>query len=180
MTDEELLAAAGRDPEAFAALYRRHAPGLLAWCAHRAGGDRELAADLVAETFAAALEGCDRFQPDRGTAAAWLYGIARHQVAQAARRGAVERRALRRLGIDRPAIDDADLERVLGREPAVGAALSDLPSDQRAAVVARVVDDHDYDRIAADTASTPVAVRQRVSRGLAALRRTFTATERGH
>ena len=180
MTDEELLVAAATDPAAFAALYRRHAPGLLAWCARRAGGDRELAADLVAETFAAALEGCGRYRPERGPAAAWLYGIARNQASQAARRGAVERRALARLGIERPAIEDAEFERALARDPAVGAALGELPSDQRAAVFARVVDDHDYDRIAADTASTPAAVRQRVSRGLAALRRSFTAAERGH
>ena len=35
-------------------------------------GDAELAADLTAETFAAALEGRRRFAPERGPAAGWL------------------------------------------------------------------------------------------------------------
>jgi RNA polymerase sigma factor (sigma-70 family) len=171
-TDEELLAAADRDPEAFAALYRRHAAPLLRWAVRRTG-DREKAADLVAETFAAALEGCHRFDPRRGTAAAWLYGIARHQVAQLARRGAVEAAARRRLGMSRPALDDADLEKVLSTP--IDGALAHLPPDQRDAIQARVVDELDYDEIAATSATTEAAARQRVSRGLATLRRRLSS-----
>ncbi len=173
MTDEELLCAADADPEAFAALYRRHAPALLAWAVRRTG-DRERAADLVAETFAAALEGCHRFDPRRGSAAGWLYGIAKHQAARAAERGAVERSARRRLRIARPALDDEELERVVASAsaaPDVAVALDDLPSDQRAAVHARVVEEREYAEIAARDGTTEAAARQRVSRGLAALRR---------
>jgi Sigma-70 region 2 len=43
-------------------------------------GDPELDADLTAETFASALEGVDRFDPARGSAVNWLFGIARHQL----------------------------------------------------------------------------------------------------
>jgi RNA polymerase sigma-70 factor (ECF subfamily) len=175
-TDEELMAAADRDPDAFAALYRRHAPALLAWSARRTG-DRELAADLVAETFAAALEGCHRFRPERGPAVAWLFGIARHLAARAAARGAVESSARRRLGLTRPALDDAELERVLAA--ASGAELHDaldgLPGDQRDAVHARVVEEREYAEIAAASAASEAAVRQRVSRGLAALRRRLSS-----
>ena len=39
-------------------------------------GDPELAADLTAETFAAALVSVRRFDPARGPAVAWLLGIA--------------------------------------------------------------------------------------------------------
>ena len=60
--------------------------------------DAELAADLTAETFAAALDGAHRHRPDKGPAVAWLYGIARRKLAHAARKGAVEDRARRRLG----------------------------------------------------------------------------------
>ncbi len=38
-------------------------------------GDPEVAADFCAETFAAALDGVRRFDPERGPAVAWLYGI---------------------------------------------------------------------------------------------------------
>jgi DNA-directed RNA polymerase specialized sigma24 family protein len=46
----------------------------------RRTGDPELGADLTAETFASALEGVDRFDPARGSAVNWLFGIARHQL----------------------------------------------------------------------------------------------------
>src|SRR5918997_6420778 len=95
-TDEELLAAVAREPEAFAVFYGRHVRPLLGYFLRRTG-DAELAADLCAETFAAALDGLRRFDRERGPAVAWLYGIARHQLTQAARRGVVEDRARRRL-----------------------------------------------------------------------------------
>jgi Sigma-70 region 2 len=60
--DIELLAAAARDPAAFARFYRRHVHAVIAFF-HRRTGDAELAADLTAETFAAALEGCRRYAP---------------------------------------------------------------------------------------------------------------------
>lgn len=173
MTDEQLLSAADDDPDAFSAFYRRHAPGLLAWATRRVR-DREQAADLVAEVFAAALEGCHRFDPSRGTATAWLYGIARHQAARLAERGTVERSARRRLRIARPELDDDELERVVAAASVpfgIASALDGLPPEQRAAVEARVVDELGYDEIARRAATSEAAVRQRVSRGLGALRR---------
>src|SRR5918999_2592186 len=93
-TDEELLAAAGREPEAFAVLYGRHVRPLLGYFRRRTG-DAELAADLCAETFAAALAGARRFDPERGPAVAWLYGIARRLLTHAQQRGVVEEIARR-------------------------------------------------------------------------------------
>ena len=176
-TDEELLAASDRDPEAFAAFYRRHAPRLLAWSARRTG-NRDTAADLVAETFAAALEGCHRYRPDRGPAVGWLYGIAKHKAARLAERGGVEASARRRLGVARPELDDTELERVLEHAPEVTAALDELPEPQRAAVAARVVDERDYAEIAARSDTSEAVVRQRVSRGLASLRRRLEEADR--
>ena len=40
-------------------------------------------------------------------AAPWLFGIARNQLARYYRRGTIERRALRRLQLERPAVDEA-------------------------------------------------------------------------
>jgi RNA polymerase sigma-70 factor (ECF subfamily) len=51
-----LVAASNEDPAAFATLYRRHVRGLLAFF-RRQVGSAEVALDLTAETFAAALEG---------------------------------------------------------------------------------------------------------------------------
>jgi DNA-directed RNA polymerase specialized sigma24 family protein len=99
-SDEELLRAAGAEPEAFAVFYRRHVRALSAYFWRRTR-DAETTADLTAETFAAALDGCARFDPARGPAIGWLYGIAHRQLGTLARRGAVERRARRRLGMAR-------------------------------------------------------------------------------
>jgi len=168
--DDELLRAARTDAAAFAAFYRRHARPLAGFLLARTG-DAEVAADLTAETFAAALAGLHRFRPDRGDAAAWLYGIARHQLARWARHGRVDARARRRLGMERPALDDEALERVEGSAGVeVRAWLDDLPADQAAAVRARVLEDREYAEVAAATGTTAPAARQRVSRGLATLR----------
>ncbi len=67
--DDELLRSARSDPEAFALLYRRHVHALRGYF-YRRTGDAELAADLTAETFAAALDGAHRFDPERGPAVA--------------------------------------------------------------------------------------------------------------
>jgi RNA polymerase sigma factor (sigma-70 family) len=171
--DDDLLVAAADDPEAFAAFYRLHVRGVITYFRRRVG-NAELAADLTAETFAAALESRRRYAPERGAAAAWLYGIARRRLVTFHRRGHVERRARQRMGMARIELTDEMLERVEAVADAelaqVDVALAALPDDQRTAVHARVVEEHDYDEIAAAHAISEPAVRQRVSRGLAALR----------
>jgi RNA polymerase sigma factor (sigma-70 family) len=173
LTDEELLAR--RDEDAFACFYRRHAAPLLGYLVRRTG-DAELAADLTAETFAAALAGAHRFRPAKGSAVNWLYGIARHLLFRALERGQVERRARARFGIGPIALDDEALERIEAlasldvSTDRLHAALHAMPEDERDAVQARVLDERGYDEIAAAMAVSEPAVRQRVSRGLARLR----------
>jgi RNA polymerase sigma-70 factor (ECF subfamily) len=178
--EDALLVAAAADAEAFARFYRLHVRGVVAYFRRRVG-DAELAADLTAETFAAALEGRRRYAPERGPAAAWLYGIARRQLVTFHRRGHVERRARRRLGMARIELTDEMLERVEALADAelaqVDVALAALPDDQQAAVRARIVEDHDYDQIAAAQSISEPAARQRVSRGLAALRARMRSQE---
>jgi RNA polymerase sigma factor (sigma-70 family) len=168
MTDEELLAG---DPEAFAAFYRRHVAPLLGYFLRRTG-NAELAADLTAETFAAALDGLHRFDPARGPAVGWLYGIARRQLGRAARRGAVEDKARRRLGMAPLELTDEAVERIeaLAASDAATTALAGLPPDQREAVRARILDERDYADIARSTRTSEAVIRKRVSRGLAGLR----------
>ena len=109
LTDEELLAS--HELGSFAVFYRAHVDSLLGFFCRRTR-DPELAADLTAETFAAALAGRRRFRPEAGSATAWLYGIASKQLAYAQRRAAAERRARRRLGMERIELLDADIERI--------------------------------------------------------------------
>jgi RNA polymerase sigma-70 factor (ECF subfamily) len=159
------------DPEAFTAFYRAHerlVPGFFM----RRTGDPELAADLAAETFAAALVSVRRFDPARGPAVAWLLGIAANQFRKACEKGAVEDRARRRLGMPVIVLEDQALERIarLGADARVDALLAHLPADQASAVRARVIEERDYRAIAAELRCSTSVVRQRVSRGLATLR----------
>jgi DNA-directed RNA polymerase specialized sigma24 family protein len=78
-SDEELILAAREDPQAFRELYDRWAEPLLEYFVRRVL-DVEVAADLMAETFAAAFESRGSFCDVGRPGGAWLYGIARRTV----------------------------------------------------------------------------------------------------
>jgi RNA polymerase sigma factor (sigma-70 family) len=164
LTDAELLALTPGEPEAFAIFYRRHSRAVLAYVRRRAVPSD--VGDLVAEVFATALVHCRRYDPARGAAGAWLTGIAANLLADAARRGAVEARMCRRLGIRRPVLEETALEFDAGGQE----LLASLPDEQRVAVEARVLHDKGYEQIALEQSVSPQVVRKRVSRGLGALR----------
>jgi RNA polymerase sigma factor (sigma-70 family) len=167
-TDGELLVATTSDPEAFAVFYRRHVRGVLGFFRRRVAS-AEVALDLTAETFAAALEASPRYELRPEPARGWLYGIAWNKLHEAQRHGCAEDTVRRALGMDPIVLTDEGIERL---EAAAGAAsmLEVLPSDQRAAVQARVVDERSYEEIATELRCSESVVRQRVSRGVKAMR----------
>jgi RNA polymerase sigma-70 factor (ECF subfamily) len=170
IADAELLARG--DADSFAEFYGRHARRLAGYLM-RATGDAEAAADLTAETFAAALAGRGRFRPERAAPATWLYGIAAHKLSDWRRRGQAEDRARRRLRMERIELTEDDVRELerLGGEVTVVELLEELPHDQRAALQARLLDERGYGEIAGAEGVSEAAIRQRVSRGLASLRR---------
>jgi len=103
--DDELLRRTPKEPEAFGEFYARHETAILGFMLRRTG-DPELAADLSAETFAAALVSVRRYKPGPAPAAAWLYGIARNVLARSVKRRRVEDRG-------RPGRRDVDALAVL-------------------------------------------------------------------
>jgi RNA polymerase sigma factor (sigma-70 family) len=169
-SDDRPLAA--RDAASFERFYVGHVDGLLGFFARRTR-DAELAADLTAETFAAALASRARYRPEAGTAGAWLYGITLKKLADAQRRGYAEDRARRRLGMERIELTDADIARIerLAGDEWASLLVAGLAEDQRHAVVAHVVDERSYADIAGELHTSEAVVRKRVSRGLASMRR---------
>jgi RNA polymerase sigma-70 factor (ECF subfamily) len=167
--DEGLLAAARSEPAAFGAFYRRNEDRILRYFLARVG-DPEVAADLTAETFAAALSSAHRFRPRKEPAVAWLFGIARNNLAMSRRQGRVEARARRRLGMAPLVLTDESIERIAALDRTALALVDELPGDQREAVRARVIDERDYPEIAKDLRCSEAVVRKRVSRGLGRLR----------
>jgi DNA-directed RNA polymerase specialized sigma24 family protein len=113
-----------------------------------------------------------RYRPAAGTGGAWLFGIAAKKLADAQRRGCAERRARRRLGMERIELTDADIARIeaLGEQPVASALLESLAPEQRHAVRARVIENRSYAEIASGEHVSEAVVRKRVSRGLAAVR----------
>jgi RNA polymerase sigma-70 factor (ECF subfamily) len=176
VADSELLrrTIAG-EPEAFGVFYRRHESVLLVYFRRRTASP-ELAADLTAETFAAALASIRRFKADRGPAIGWLFGIAAHKLADSRRRGQVEDRARRKLEMEPLFLSDDDLERVEALADAAAAsevlarALAGLPDDQREAIERRVIAEQPYEELSSELRCSEAVVRKRVSRGLESMR----------
>ena len=145
-------------------------------CAAPAVGSTAL--DLTAETFAQAWLVRARFRDEAGgSAAPWIYGIARNVLLMSIRRGAVERRATQRLGLQEQLDRRQDVEDPIpdGRwADGADELLETLPADQREAVRLRVVEDMEYADVAHALGTTPAAARVRVHRGLTALKRHLT------
>lgn len=167
-TDEDLLLSS--TPDDFGCFYDRHVDVLVGWFARRTGNP-DVAADLTAETFAAALAARGRFRRGPTPAAGWLYGIAQHKLVDFYRRGSTDDRMCRKLGLSLPPLDDEDRELIdmLAHETAL-TLVETLPEDQREAVRAYVLDDASYDEIAAAAQTSEATIRKRVSRGLSNLR----------
>jgi RNA polymerase sigma factor (sigma-70 family) len=159
----------------FAELYARNSERVLRFFVRRVY-EPEAALDLTAETFAEAFIGRERF---RGSGdeefSAWLFGIARHQLSRYLRRGAAERRAIERLGIEVPALTPEEHARIeelaelAELRAAAGNGLAALPEAQRRALRLRVIDELPYPQVASELGISEPTARARVSRGLRAL-----------
>jgi RNA polymerase sigma-70 factor (ECF subfamily) len=171
-SDDELLGRTPKDPEAFGEFYARHETAVLGFMLRRTG-EPELAADLTAETFAAALVSVRRYRPGPAPAAAWLYGIARNVLLRSVKRRRVEDRARRKLHMPAIALTDELLDRIehLAGDERVEQMLAKLTPEQAQAIRAHVIAEEPYPAIAAELRCSESVVRQRVSRGLAVLRK---------
>jgi RNA polymerase sigma factor (sigma-70 family) len=173
-TDAELIVASGEDPAAFRELYDRWAQPLFTYFIRRVL-DPEIAADLLAETFATAYECRGRFRDIGRPGGAWLHGIAARKLARFFRRHKVEMRVAARLDLQRPELDaeslalmaeliDSDERHALVRE-----GLGRISEAERRAVELRVVHELSYEEVARQLRCSPAAARTRVHRGLAHL-----------
>ncbi|RKQ93976.1 RNA polymerase sigma-70 factor (ECF subfamily) [Solirubrobacter pauli] len=154
----------------FDELYLRYREPVLGYFARRVR-DPEVAADLMAETFARALVH-HRTNPS-GEPVAWLLVIARNLLVDSARRGQVEESARRKLHMEPLVLDDADLQRI--EEIAEAADLAEtvratLSATEYAALRGRVVDEESYAELALRMRCSEAVARKRVSRAIAHMR----------
>lgn len=78
--DVELLRRLAKgNHDAFLEFYRRHQGGLYRYAMHMSGSPQS-AADVVQETFLTLIRHAEKFDEERGTPAAFLFGIARNHL----------------------------------------------------------------------------------------------------
>ncbi len=177
-SDRELLDACRVGALSFEVFYRRHRESVLAFHAHRTT-DPELAADLMAETFAAALKAIhDPSSETPEHPLRWLFTIAHNKLIDSYRKGRVEDEARLLLALEPLTLEDADIDRINQLEQRTDVAMElarQLPADQFEAVRARILEDRSYSEIAGELECSEAVVRMRVSRGLKTLRSAMEA-----
>jgi RNA polymerase sigma factor (sigma-70 family) len=178
-TDAAVIERSLRDPDAFAALFDRHAAAIHRYAARRLG--TEAADDLMAETFTVAFQRRDRYDLAHSDAMPWLYGIATNLIRGHRRAEARRWRALARQAPALAAEPEAD--RVAARvsaqavRPQMLRALAGLPRRQRDVLLLYAWADLDYEAIARALGVPVGTVRSRLHRARGALRE---ATEEGN
>ncbi|MGN9841014.1 RNA polymerase sigma factor [Nonomuraea sp. H19] len=174
------------ESDRFAELFSRHGPGLKRYVIRRLGVDP--ADDIVAETFAQALQHLESYDLARGDERSWLYGIATNLIGQHRRREIALYRALSRTGADSvmEPFTDAVEQRVVAdaARRRLAGALAALSRKHRDTLLLVLWAELTYEE-AAQALGVPVGtVRSRINRARFALRRSLgglnpTAEEEG-
>jgi RNA polymerase sigma-70 factor (ECF subfamily) len=173
--DASVIMRSRHEPEAFSALFTRHAATIQRYVTRRLGPD--VADDVVADTFLLAFRQRDSYNPARADALPWLYGIATNLIGRHRRDEVRLYRALARTGADgvtapfTDQVDSAVTASMASRR--LAAALAKLPAAYRDPLLLFVWGDLSYEETAIALGVPKGTVRSRISRARARLRRTL-------
>ena len=179
--DDELLARRIRagDSDALGELYDRYASVALA-TALRVVADRQLAEDLVHDSFVAVWQKIDRFDAARGNLRSWLLTIVRNRGIDRLRAarpsmeiGVADEMSLLRSSAN-PTADDA-LRSVSGAQ--VREAITRLPDEQRRAIELAYFEGRTYREIATLTGVPQGTANGRLRLALSKLRETLRGAD---
>jgi RNA polymerase sigma factor (sigma-70 family) len=179
---DEQAAAVGAATE-FERLYRANVDAVTAYFARRTA-DPQLVADLTADTFVAVITGFESFDPRKGTARAWLFGIAGHVYASYCAAYNQQQTKLQRLA-GRRDLDPDQVEELLERIDAERAGrsllseLARLPERDRAVIDLVDIAGLRPKEAAAALGLTPGTVRMRLMRARSRLRQQSGRSARG-
>jgi RNA polymerase sigma-70 factor (ECF subfamily) len=135
-SDAILVRRALQEREAFAALYLRYLDEMGRFCFLRLH-DEDAARDATQQVFAQALAGLANYR-ETGQFRAWLYTIARHVLANQARRRHVTFTLDTALEAVDPGLTPEETATATFEQHALLAAVSRLPDDQRTAIQLRL------------------------------------------
>lgn len=159
--------------DAFRAWYDRTLPRVFGYLVARTGGDRELAEDLTAETYEAAIRQRHQFD-GRSTSSTWLCAIARHKLADHYRRVDREGRRAAALRIREVVLDpEAATWQAVDDRELIATALRAVPATQRIALALRVMDGLSVGEIARLVGRSEPATHALITRGRDAFRRAY-------
>jgi RNA polymerase sigma factor (sigma-70 family) len=167
------VASAGAAAE-FERLYRANVDAVMAYFARRSA-DPQVVADLTADTFVAVITHFGSFDPGKGTARAWVFGIAQRVYASHCEAYSQQQRKLQRLA-GRRELDPDQVEELLDRIDAerIGrdliARLARLPEGDRAVIELVDLIGLNPKEAAAALGLKPGTVRMRLMRTRARLR----------
>jgi RNA polymerase sigma factor (sigma-70 family) len=176
--DASVILCSRHEPEAFSALFTRHAPTIQRYVTRRLGPDA--ADDVVAETFLLAFRQRGSYDLARADALPWLYGIATNLIGRLRRDEVRLYRALARTGADfvtapfatAPFTDQVDSAVTAGMATRrLAAALARLPAAYRDPLLLVAWGDLSYEETAVALGVPKGTVRSRISRARARLRR---------
>ena len=172
-TDSEIIASSAENPELFAALFDRHARGLLAYARGRIGTDH--ADDVVSETFLVAFRRRKDFDSRWDSAKPWLYGIATRLIRKLSHREWANQAAVRSVTAEGNVSSDGALPaaelrldaqaRLASLQPRIAA----LPPKEREALLLYAWGGLSYQEIARALGVPIGTVRSRLNRARRAL-----------
>ena len=177
--DAAVIESSWREPERFAVLFDRQAPHIHRYLARRAG--REVAGDLVAETFLAAFAKRDRYDLSRADARPWLYGIATNLVGQH-RRDEVREYRIRQAAVVEPEVP-GHAERVAADVTAqatralLAEALAALAAGDRDVLLLIAWEQLTYQEVSQALAIPVGTVRSRLNRARTKVRQALAGTD---
>jgi RNA polymerase sigma-70 factor (ECF subfamily) len=179
--DEDLLVAIAAGPGALPEFYRRHVAKVMGMGVRRFGNPEDVA-DFVATVFLEVLRSAGGFDPRRGTAVSWLYGLAGNVATGMYRRGARATGAEQRFA-GRALLDADDYARVEERIDAAATlrrayeAMHQLDDADRRLLELVAVDGLSTGEAAGALRITPVAARVRLLRARRRLRAAMSVDE---
>ena len=180
-SDEELLAAIAAGPGFLPEFYRRHVAKVTGVGVRRFSTPEDVA-DFVANVFLEVLRSAGSYDPRRGDAVAWLYGLAGNVAAGMRRQQRRSTDAEHRLA-GRSLLDADDYARVEERIDAASAlrrayeAMQQLPDQDRRLLELVAVDGLSTGEAANALGITAVATRVRLVRARARLRARLDAAD---
>lgn len=171
--DEYLIQAAQGDLQAFGYVYDGFVKKLYDYAFFRTK-DKQIAEDIVSDTFIKALEHITSFDSKKGTAASWLYRIARNTLVDHYR----ARQKTASLPEEYDVVDTSDLKVSIENKDMlhkVEGALQKLSEKEREIIILRVWDELSYKEIAEVLGKSESSLKMAASRALKSLRKELPA-----